>query len=303
MRRSVHALSFIIAFVVMMAGASLAQDGFRGLATLGKRPTVALATPAEAIDTRHAPTPHSQVAIGLDLLEMTPNDMIADFGSGDGRVLVAAVEQHSAKKAIGVEIDADRAAEARRRVDHWGLSDRVEVITGNAITTDVVADVAYVYLYPEVLTPMADKLRRYRRVVSYRHQVPGLPMTQHGDFWLYKRTDRAVAATAAPVKVKQQVVMQTQTQYQWQRVRVPPWNTGQPCGDRSCPMCYGSWQWKQVPVQAQVAVSGAQRTATTQPCATGCVSGCAGGCATRTYCTQSANGASSGFDNDSDDDD
>lgn len=122
----------------------------------------------------------------LDSMKLTPADTLADWGCGDGRILIAAARRGI--RGIGVEIDPARAAAAVQAVKDAGLSHLVKIETGDALdfdTTRVTAVTAY--LYPPLLAKLAPKMMQVRVAASPYHQVPGLDMTQIGDVWIYTR--------------------------------------------------------------------------------------------------------------------
>jgi len=43
----------------------------------------------------------------LRLANVGPNDIVYDLGSGDGRVVITAVHEFDAKKAVGIELRKD----------------------------------------------------------------------------------------------------------------------------------------------------------------------------------------------------
>lgn len=163
-----------------------------------------------------APTPTREVERVLDLLPK-PEVAFVDFGCGDGRWLFAAVERWGCK-AVGVEIDPSRAAATRERVRSAGLSHLITIVTGNATEVSVEGDVAAVYLYADVLNALRPRLEKMRAVASYMHAVPGLPMIQDGQTWLYVRASQAAQQSRLAV---------------WQGQ-----NYSQPvCNSPSCKMC------------------------------------------------------------------
>lgn len=168
-------------------------------------------------DVASAPTPIEEVYRVIDLLPR-PEIGFVDFGCGDGRWLLAAAEKWPGVRITGVEIDPARAAATRERVQAEGLSDRITIITGDATTTKVNADVAVVYLYPEVLERMQPQLEGMRAFASYMHAVPNVPATRNGDTFLSFR----------------QVVQQPQ-------VRGAVWGgqvyNGPVCNNPNCQMC------------------------------------------------------------------
>lgn len=133
-----------------------------------------------------APTPIPEVVRVLNLLPK-PQIAFVDFGCGyDARWCLAATELWGCR-AIGVENNHERAMEARERVHNLGLGHLITIIEGDAETTDVKGDVAVAYLYPDLLARLKPRLEKFNAVASYMHAVPGLPMQQSGDSWIYRR--------------------------------------------------------------------------------------------------------------------
>lgn len=131
--------------------------------------------PTASADAAAAPTPHAEVNRILSILRPQPSETFVDYGCGDGRFVIAAARGYGCR-AVGVEIDPERAAEARANVAAAGLADRVEIIEGDALTVDVDADVGVAYLYPDLLDGLSGKLQKLNRFASYLHPVSGLPM-------------------------------------------------------------------------------------------------------------------------------
>lgn len=145
-----------------------------------------------------SPTPYSVIAEGLGLAKLQPGESLVDLGCGDGRVLMVAVEEFRAGSAKGVEIDPERAAQARRMVEASGLKG-IEVQTGDATRANLSGDVAYVYLYPETLGNLRTTLEQFDRVVSYQHKIPGLSgQVKKGDFWLWEKPRASQSAAQEP---------------------------------------------------------------------------------------------------------
>ncbi len=140
-----------------------------------------------------APTPQAEVDRVLALLPK-PTVGFVDFGCGaDARWCIAAARRWGCR-ATGVEIDPYRAAMARVRVRNSGLGHLVTIVEGDAITTDVQADVGVAYLYADVLGRLRPRLEKLTAFASYLHQPPGLPVSQSGDSWFYTRPQPVAAA-------------------------------------------------------------------------------------------------------------
>ena len=113
----------------------------------------------------------------LELANIKPGETVYDLGCGDGRILIAAVENYKAK-AVGVEIAPKLVAQARARIKKEGIATSARVIEGDLLTTDLTgADVVTLYLttdFNEELRPRLEKfLKPGARVVSHDYAVLG----------------------------------------------------------------------------------------------------------------------------------
>lgn len=133
-------------------------------------------------------TPDALVTDLLDKMQLRTGDVLAELGCGDGRILIAAAKRGI--RGIGVELDPVRAQVARENVRRHGLTELITVETGDALEFDFSrANCATTYLYPPLLAKLSAKLKSLRVVGSPYHEVPGLPMTQFGDVWIYRNGD------------------------------------------------------------------------------------------------------------------
>jgi SAM-dependent methyltransferase len=69
------------------------------------------------------PTPNDDISAFFDLAPVTSSDVVYDLGSGDGRLLFAALEK-GAGKVVGVELDGERVRAAMDEARRKGLADR-----------------------------------------------------------------------------------------------------------------------------------------------------------------------------------
>src|SRR5437868_1944794 len=65
------------------------------------------------------------------------DDVVYDLGSGDGRIVIAAVRDFGARRAVGIENDPERIRESRANARKAGMSDRVEFIQGDLFNADI----------------------------------------------------------------------------------------------------------------------------------------------------------------------
>lgn len=132
------------------------------------------------------PCPMETVEQMLDLMQLTADDVLADLGCGDGRILIVAAKR--GVRGIGVELDHARASAARQAILDSGVSHMVSIEQGDARAFDMSRATAITaYLYPTLLAELASAMKVVRVVGSPYHAVPGLKMVQHGDVWIYRR--------------------------------------------------------------------------------------------------------------------
>ena len=123
------------------------------------------------------PSPEWLVERMLEMAEVNAADTVYDLGCGDGRIMIIAAEKFGAD-AVGVEFDETLAKEAQKRVRDRGLEEKVKVIHGDMLQTDIrQATVVTLYLLPaanEKLRPNLEKqLPPGARVVAHDYPVPG----------------------------------------------------------------------------------------------------------------------------------
>jgi len=122
-------------------------------------------------DVPYVPTPPVVVEEMLRLAEVTAGDFVIDLGSGDGRVVIAAVKKFGAR-GIGVDLDPDRIAESEYNASVAGVTDRVEFQRQDLFKFDISrASVISMYLLPTVnlrLRPrLLAELKPGTRIVSH----------------------------------------------------------------------------------------------------------------------------------------
>ncbi len=115
------------------------------------------------------PTPEALIARMLDLTKVTPNDIVFDLGSGDGRTVIAAAKRGA--KATGIEFNPDMVALSRRSAQREGVTDKASFINGDIFVTDFSqATVVTMYLLPSLnlkLRPIILNMKPGTRVVSH----------------------------------------------------------------------------------------------------------------------------------------
>ncbi len=122
------------------------------------------------LDVPYVPTPRRVVEAMLDLAAVGPGDHLIDLGSGDGRIAVMAAQRGA--RALGVDIDPNRVAEATLAAQAAGVTDRARFRRQDLFDTPLrEASVVTMYLLPEVnmrLRPrLLTELRPGTRIVSH----------------------------------------------------------------------------------------------------------------------------------------
>lgn len=142
-------------------------SGFRGLAGIAAITALAFGaglyslnvSAQPKLDIHFVPTPHEVVKRMLELAKVGPNDIHYDLGSGDGRIVIAAVKDFKAKKGVGIDLDPQRIKEANENKAKAGLGDTVTFREQNIFETDLrEASVVSMYLLTTINIRMRPKL-------------------------------------------------------------------------------------------------------------------------------------------------
>ncbi len=144
-------------------------------------------------------SPQSIVDRMLEMADPKPSETVYDLGSGDGRILITAVQRYRSK-AVGIEISDDLVRRTSERIHDLGLQNEVRVIHGDLMKVDLSpADVVTMYLATDVNEMLRPNLERSlkpgARVVSHQFPVPGwkpklvdrdLPQAHNHVIYLYE---------------------------------------------------------------------------------------------------------------------
>jgi ubiquinone/menaquinone biosynthesis C-methylase UbiE len=162
------------------------------LAGLGALGVAGLAPAADfrGPDVIFVPTPNEIVNTMLRMAAVTKADTVYDLGCGDGRIVITAAQKYGAR-GVGVDIDADRVAEATDNAKKAGVAGRVKIVRGDLFEADISpATVVTLYLLTELNLKLRPKLLRElkpgTRVVSHAFSM--------GD-WKPERTEEVAGTT------------------------------------------------------------------------------------------------------------
>lgn len=119
-------------------------------------------------DVQWVPTPPVLVEKMLDMARLTPDDVVIDLGSGDGRMVMAAARRGA--KARGVEFNPKLVELSQQLAAQAGLADKAIFVEGDMYKADISdATVLPLFLMTEnldQLVPQFLKLRPGTRIVN-----------------------------------------------------------------------------------------------------------------------------------------
>lgn len=114
------------------------------------------------------PTPDALVQKMLEIAKVTPEDVLVDLGSGDGRTVIAAAKKNA--RATGVEFNEDMVNLSRKNAEQAGVSGRAKFVKGDLFDYDLSqATVITMFLLPDInlkLRPKLLDLKPGTRIVS-----------------------------------------------------------------------------------------------------------------------------------------
>jgi precorrin-6B methylase 2 len=157
-----------LSFVVALAGAQTQAPP-----TTAKpwEPTVGMA----GKDVVWVPTSPAMVEKMLDVAKVTPQDVVMDLGSGDGRMIIAAAKRGA--QAVGVEYTPEMVEHARQNARDAGVEGKATFIQGDMYAADISkASVLALFLLTHNLDKMKDKflaLKPGSRIVLNTYEITG----------------------------------------------------------------------------------------------------------------------------------
>ena len=145
-----------------------------GVASANPAPVQATAAPPQQglrqPDVIYVPTRQSVVDAMLKVAGVKAGDVVYDLGCGDGRIPVSAAKLGA--RAVCIDIDPKRTAEANENVKKSGVGDRVKVLNQDLFTTDLSeASVVTLYLLPSLNVKL--------RPTLWRTLKPGTRIVSH----------------------------------------------------------------------------------------------------------------------------
>jgi hypothetical protein len=127
----------------------------------------------EGKDVIWVPTPEDLVQAMLDVAKLTPQDILMDLGSGDGRIVIAAAKRGA--QATGIEYNPDMVELSKRNAEKAGVSAKATFLNADLFATDLSkATVITMYLLPSLnlkLRPTILDLKPGTRIVAHAFNI------------------------------------------------------------------------------------------------------------------------------------
>src|SRR5437667_1990051 len=92
--------------------------------------------PLRTPDIHFTPTDQPVADAMLRLARVTPDDVVYDLGSGDGRIPILAAQKYGAR-GVGIELDPKLVALSKEVAREGEVSDRVTFIEGDLFTAEL----------------------------------------------------------------------------------------------------------------------------------------------------------------------
>ena len=92
----------------------------------------------------------------LKIANVKPKDTVIDLGCGDGRILISAIRDFKAKKAIGYELNPELCSKTKEEVENLGYENRIQIFNKDLFNADL-SEATVITLY---LTTSGNRLLR-----------------------------------------------------------------------------------------------------------------------------------------------
>ena len=110
------------------------------------------------VPTPYIPSTHGNVDEMLRLAGVTPQDVVYDLGSGDGRIVISAARDYGAR-GVGIDIDAGLVRDSTQNARKAGVEDRTEFRHSDIFAVDLrPATVVTMYLLTSLVHKLEAKL-------------------------------------------------------------------------------------------------------------------------------------------------
>ncbi|MFH1985377.1 MAG: methyltransferase domain-containing protein [Pseudomonadota bacterium] len=138
-------------------------------------------------------SPRAVVRAMLTMAAIQPGEKVYDLGCGDGRLLIPAVQKFRAI-ATGIDLSSALLALAWLRCRLWRTP--VRLIRKNLLSVDISeADVVFLYLMPEIIEKLQERLKRLKpgsRVICHQFGLAGWTIDLETDVHCWIESTRLI---------------------------------------------------------------------------------------------------------------
>src|SRR5260370_3756535 len=128
------------------------------LVLFGSLTVAQTAQPKHEPDVTYVPTTEEAVKAMLKLADVKTSDIVYDLGCGDGRIVIAAAREYGAH-GVGIDINAERIAEAKENAKKAGVENLVRFEENDLFDADIhQASVVTLFLLSSVNLKLRPKL-------------------------------------------------------------------------------------------------------------------------------------------------
>lgn len=135
----------------------------------------------------YVPSQPKVVTRMLELADVHEDDVVFDLGCGDGRIIIAAVKEFGAKKAVGYEMRRDLYKRNLEEIKSQDLEGRVKVYNDNVFNADL-SEATIITLYLTTsgnnrLKPkLSEEAKAGTRIVSHDFDFTGWSYSKKENF-------------------------------------------------------------------------------------------------------------------------
>ncbi|HET9850563.1 MAG TPA: class I SAM-dependent methyltransferase [Candidatus Saccharimonadales bacterium] len=135
-------------------------------------------------DIPYVPSSDQSTGLMIKLANIRPGEKAVDLGAGEGKLVVAMAR--AGARAIGIEIDKERAEQSRLAILAAGLSERARILNATFWNHDLGPyDLIVLYGVPSIMSRLEKKIlteaRPTSRIVSNYFQFPNLLLAKSID--------------------------------------------------------------------------------------------------------------------------
>jgi len=123
----------------------------------------------------------------LEVADIERDDVVYDLGCGDGRILIAAVKDFGAKKAVGYEMRRDLFKRVLEDVKKHNLMDRITVVNDDLFNANL-SEATVITLYlttsgnSKLKPKIAEEAKTGTKVISHDFDVLGWTYSKKENF-------------------------------------------------------------------------------------------------------------------------